>query len=160
MTLDRIDDLVDALAARKTELGLSNSLIEHALLMGEHGLDKLVGPSRTKNLTVLVAHDLAELMGCRIVLQPDPELEAKVRARWEQRDNRKVHPPRRVSQAILERARPVFFQQLSRLGNEARKAKLPREARASIARAAARSRWRLHRAAVKARATAEAGNSA
>jgi hypothetical protein len=156
MTAGRIDDLVDALAARKSELGLSNSFIEHALLMGEHGLDKLIGPTRRKNLTVTVAHDLAELMGCRLILQVDPELEAKMRARWELRDNRKVHPSRRVSQTILERAKPIFHQTLAASGAEARNRVLSSEQRKEIARTAAHSRWRLHRAAVKARAVAEA----
>jgi hypothetical protein len=143
------DDLVELLRARKNELGLSNAWIENALHLGENDLTKTLGPTQSKGLSLLLAIDLAELFGARLVLQIDPELEAKMRLRWEVRDEKNVHPSRRVSQVILERARPVFFQQLSRLGNEARKAKLPPEARASIARAAALARWRLHRAAVK-----------
>jgi hypothetical protein len=94
------------------------------------------------------------------MLTVDPELEAKMQARWEQRDNRKVHRSRRVSKLIMERAPPVFHRILGAAGGHARAQCLPAKQRKEIARTAAHSRWRLHQAAVKVRATAEAGNSA
>jgi hypothetical protein len=57
-------------------------------------------------------------------------------------------------------AQQVFFKRLSKLGNDARKAKLPPEVRSGIARTAALSRWRQHRAAVKAAAVAAEGRAA
>ena len=42
------DDLVEILRARKAELGLSNSYVEHQLQMGDGNADKFIGPVPTK----------------------------------------------------------------------------------------------------------------
>jgi hypothetical protein len=149
------DGLVEALHARKAELNLSNSYVEDSLHMAAGGVDKLLGPSRVKGLTLLVALDLVELFGCKLMLLPCPETEARMRSKWEQRDARKVHPSKRVSKTILARAAPLLFAALGRAGGARRAECLTAKQRREIARAAALSRWRLHRAAVKARATAE-----
>jgi hypothetical protein len=149
------DDLVEVLRARKAQIGLSNAYVEHALHMGAGGCDKPLGPSRTKSLSLLVAFDLVELFGGRLVFQIDAALEARMRNRWERRSERNVRQGKRVSRKIMALAQQVFFKRLSKLGNDARKVKLPPEVRSDIARAAATSRWRIHRAAVKARAVAE-----
>jgi hypothetical protein len=148
------DDLIEALRSRKGELGLSNAFVEHELQMAVGGLDKVLGPSQVKGLSLPVALDLLELFGCRLRIEVDPELEARMRDRYEHRDDRAVRPQSRVSKKLMELALPAFYKRLSKLGNEARKAKLPPEARSKIARAAALSRWRLHRAAAKVQANA------
>jgi hypothetical protein len=149
------DDLVEVLRSRKDELGLSNSYIEAALHMAEHGCDKILGPSQVKGLSWPVAFDLAELLGGKLVFQVDSAIEARMRERWEKRDNGKVHPPKRVSKTILARAAPLLFAALGRAGGTKRARCMPAKQRQEIARKAALSRWRIHRAAVKARAIAE-----
>jgi hypothetical protein len=149
------NDLVEVLRARKTELGLSNAFVEAQLQMTDGGCDKVLGPTRAMGFSIAVMFDMVELFGGRLVFEVDAETEARMRDRWERREERNVREPRRVSKAILERARPAFYRQLSRLGNEARKKMLPPEARKRIARAAAISRWRRHRAAVKAASISE-----
>jgi hypothetical protein len=149
------DDLIEVLRARKAELGLSNSFVDAQLQMAEGGCDKVLGPSQAKGMSLLVMFDFVELFGGKLVFEVDAETEARMRDRWERREERNVREPGRVSKAILERARPAFYRQLSRLGNEARTKMLPPEARKRIARAAAVCRWRRHRAAVKATSAAE-----
>jgi len=149
------DDLVEVLRARKDELGLSNEFIEEALLMTSGGADKILGPTRQKGLSWPVAFDMVELFGGKLVFQIDPATEARMRQRWERRDPAKVHPSTRVSRAILARAAPLLFAALGRAGGTKRARSLTAKQRKEIARAAALSRWRLHRAAAKARATAE-----
>jgi hypothetical protein len=140
-------DLVEVLRARKTELGLSNAFVEAQLQMTDGGCDKVLGPTQAMGFSIAVMFDMVELFGGRLVFEVDAETEARMRNRWERREERNVREPHRVSKAILERARPAFYRQLSRLGNEARKKMLPPEARKRIARAAAVCRWQRHRAA-------------
>jgi hypothetical protein len=143
-------ELVEALASRKNELGLSNAFVEHQLQMADNSCDKILGRTQRKGMSIPVMLDMIELFGCRLVIQVDAETEARMQSRWERRDARKVHPPRRLSGQLMDIAKLQFYKRLSNLGNEARKAKLPREARSNIARVAAVSRWNRYRAAVKA----------
>jgi hypothetical protein len=146
------DDLIEALRSRREQLGLSNAYVEHQLQMSDGHCDKLLGPSQAKGMSIPVMLDMIELFGARMVIEVDAESEARMQKRWERREEGKVHPPRRLSAHLMRIARAQLYTRLSQLGNEARKIKLPREARSSIARAAAISRWQRHRAAVKAAA--------
>jgi hypothetical protein len=123
---------------------------ESQLQMGDGGCDKVLGPTQRKGMSIPVMLDMIELFGGRLVIQVDAESEARMQDRWERRDAGKVRHQKRVGKKLMEIAVSQFYQHLSKLGNEARKVKLPREARSSIARAAAISRWQRHRAAVKA----------
>jgi hypothetical protein len=144
------DDLVEAFRARKTQRGLSNGTVEAQLLWADGICDKYLGPSRTLQLNAAVIEDFMTLFGVELVMRVNPELEARMCARLERRDERQVRPQSRLSRQLMEVANKQFYARLSKLGNEARKAKLPPEARKRIARAAAISRWQRHRAAVKA----------
>jgi hypothetical protein len=79
------DELLEALRLRKTELGLSNSLLEHQLHMADGHIDKLLGPSQKKGFSVPVMLDMVELLGCRLVIQVDAETEARMQTRYETR---------------------------------------------------------------------------
>jgi hypothetical protein len=147
------DDLIEALRSRKELLGLSNAFVEDQLQMADGHCDKLLGPTQRKGMSIPVLLDMVELFGGRLVFQVDAETEARMQARWERRDAGKVRRPRRLSACLMGIARAQLYLGLSQLGNNARKAKLPPEARSRIARAAALSRWQRHRAAVKAAAS-------
>jgi hypothetical protein len=144
------DDLVEAFRARKVQLGLSNETVEEQLLMAAGTADKYLGPSRSKQLTARVIQDLMTLLGVELVMRVNPELEARMHDRCERRDERQVRPQSRLSGRLMEIANKQLYTRLSKLGNEARKAKLPPEARSNIARAAAVARWQRHRAAKRA----------
>jgi hypothetical protein len=145
------DDLIEALRSRKDELGLSNGFVEGQLLMADGHCDKLLGRTQRKGMSIPVLLDIVELLGGRLVIQADAETEARMQARYERRDAKKVHPPRRLSERLMEIARKQFYQELSARGNAARRAKVSAKARSRIARAAATSRWK-HRASEGARA--------
>jgi hypothetical protein len=144
------DDLVEAFRARKEQLGISNAAIEEHLLMASGTADKYLGPTRSASLTWRVTEDFMTLFGIEFVMRINPDLEAKMRDRLQRRDERQVRPQSRLSRQLMEVATSQFYARLSKLGNEARRVKLPAEARSRIARAAAVSRWQRHRAAVKA----------
>jgi hypothetical protein len=139
------DELLEALRSRKEQLGLSNAFIEHQLHMANGYCDQLIGPTRRRGMTVAVLLDMVELLGCRLEMPPDAEVEARMQARYERRDAGKVRPPRRLSERLMEVARKQFYQELSARGNAARRAKISAKARSRIARVAATCRWK-HRA--------------
>jgi DNA replication protein DnaC len=60
-------------------------------------------------MSLLVMFDLVELFGGRLVFEVDAETEARMRDRWERREELNVHGPARVSKAILERARKTHL---------------------------------------------------
>jgi hypothetical protein len=148
-------DLVEVLRARKTELGLSNAFVEAQLQMTDGGCDKVLGPTQAMGFSIAVMFDMVELFGGRLVFEVDAETEARMRDRYERRDERSVRQQRRLSRQLMDVATAQFYERLSKLGNEARKVKLPAEARSRIARAAAVCRWQRHRAAVKAASASE-----
>jgi hypothetical protein len=148
-------ELVDRLRERKAELGLSDAFVEEQLLLGAGGFTKYLGRCPTKTINGKLG-DFLEVLGLQLRVEPNPEAEARMRSRWEQRDNSRVHPSRRrVSQAVMEIARPLVLEAMSKAANEARTRMLPGKQRAAIARKAARAKWRIHRAAARARAIAE-----
>jgi hypothetical protein len=148
-------DLVEAFRAKKTQRGLSNSAVEAELLWADGMCDKYLGPTRTKELSASKIEDLMTLFGVELVMRVNPELEARIRDRCERRDERQVRLQSRLSRRLMEIASTQLYASLSKLGNEARKAKLPPEARSNIARVAAVSRWQRHRAAMKAASASE-----
>jgi hypothetical protein len=155
LVIENREQLIEALRSRKELLGLSNAFVEAQLHMADGGCDKVLGPSQAKGFGVAVMLDMIELFGGRLVIQVTPETEARMQRRWERRDERAVRPQNRLSKKLMQIASAQFYQRLSRLGNEARKVKLPPEARSNIARAAALSRWKQRRAAAKAASAAE-----
>jgi hypothetical protein len=99
-----------------------------------------MGLSRTKRLCPPLVDDLMAPLGVELVLRVNPELEAKMRERRELRDERSVRRHQRLSKKLMDVATSQIYGRLSRIGNKARTAKLPPEARSNIARAAATSR--------------------
>jgi hypothetical protein len=155
MIIRSADDLVEAFRVRKAQLGISNAEIEAQLLWSDGMADKFLGPSRTLQLTAPVIEDLMSLFAIEFTMQINRDLDAKRRGRLQRRDERQVRPQSRLSRQLMEVANRQLYARLSQLGNEARKAKLPPEARQRIARAAARARWQRHRAAAEAAAVSE-----
>jgi hypothetical protein len=137
-------ELVELLRARKVELGLSDEFIEAQCLMAAGSCTKYLGRAPVKNLTASKLGDVMAVLACRLRLEPDPEQEVRMRPRWERRDNSRVHPSnRRISQAVMEIARPLVLEAMRSAGGRKRAACLLSKQRAAIARKAARTRWRL-----------------
>jgi hypothetical protein len=143
----------------RNQLGLSNETLEQICGMTRGHADKILGPSRVKTLSKYTLDCLLQALAIELIPQPDLEQETKIRGRWEGRDGTAVRAAGRVSAATMQRARPHLFAELGRAGGAKRAASLSAKHRSEIARVAAKTRWRLHRAAVKARAIARAAKS-
>lgn len=133
------DDLVDALRARKDELGLSNAFIEDRLKMCGGACDKYIGPSQTKFMSVYLMFRMLAMMGLRLTVEDDPNADVKL---LERREDGKVHPPRRpLGRKVMERAKPLVARQMGVDGARARLAMQSAQQRSEIAQTAAFARW-------------------
>jgi hypothetical protein len=94
-------DLAEALRSRKEQLGLSNAFVEAQLQMTDGGCDKVLGPTQAKGMSILVMLDMIELFGARLVIQVNAETEARMRQRWERREERNVRPQKRLSRKLM-----------------------------------------------------------
>ena len=141
------DELVDALRARKDALGLSDQFVDETCFETAGHCNQVLGPSRRKNLGRKSLDGLLITLGCALVLVEDPERVAFMEAQWESRVAYNIRPHlNRVSKAAFERVKPAVLQELSAIGNAARRVKLPRKEQVRIARKAARARARLPKA--------------
>ena len=124
-------ELVDALVAVKNYLQISNSALEEVAGMTAGAVDKYLGPTRSKGLGPLSLDLLLGGLAIRLRVEPDLAQARKLERVWENRDQRAVRQPARISKALLERARPIILSELARKGWQTR------QQRAQAARAPA-----------------------
>lgn len=136
-------ELADALAAAKNFRGLSNEGLEELIGLTRGHIDKMLGPSREKNIGARSLDYMLAALGFRLRLELDPEQEALMRSRWEKRNSKQIRVnASRPSTDLLKRAAAALFADLGRKGNIARMQKLSAERRSFIARKAARAKWK------------------
>jgi transcriptional regulator with XRE-family HTH domain len=141
------DQLIEALRARISEVGLSYRVLEEIAGMAEGQVAKYLSDARVKNLSVSSLLQISEAIGVRGVFISDERLLRKYRPLYEMRDAAKAHAHRRarLGATTLKRVRPVILSELGKKANAARNAKLSPETRRALARAAAMARWRGRR---------------
>lgn len=141
------DDLLEAFAARKAELELSNEFVDDVGGLTRGHCDKVLGPTRAKRISQMTLDLFLEIFAVELVIRPNLEALARMEARWEQRKPDRVRlEPNRVSAKIVERATPHVLKELSARGNAARKLLLPGTEQREIALKASRARARLPKA--------------
>jgi hypothetical protein len=111
-------ELVDAFRARKDALGLSNEATDHLIRLTAGHTDKVL--SGTRGLSPLTLDGMLSVLGLKLLVAIDPDQVARMRPRWEGRDQRQVRLPARVGAALLKRARPEILRSFSRKGGQAR----------------------------------------
>lgn len=150
-------DLLDALHARKAELGLSNKFVDDICGLADGHTDKVLGPTRAKGASTFMIDVFLECFAVELVMRPNPEALARMQARWEQRVADKVVATQPVSKAIIARAKPAIFSEMGKRSAPARLLCLTVQQRSKIASKAARARWRKHkRKRIKAENTQDA----
>jgi hypothetical protein len=104
-------ELLDLLARRKADLGLSNETFDRVCGFTPGYGDKLIGPSRLKSPSMASLEVMLTALGLSGSLHVD---EAKVRqvgrlwAREGRRKEASVRPASRISKAVALRAAPVW----------------------------------------------------
>ncbi len=143
-TITDYHGLIEALRARKDALGLSNEIVDELGGLTRGHTDKILGPSRNKNLSPMTFDVMLGVLALQVSLVPDIDAALKMESRWEKRSPAHVRAKcSLVSKKVLDSARPHILSEMSAKGVEARKTKLTPIQRSKIARKAAKARWRL-----------------
>jgi hypothetical protein len=111
--------LLDALEARRVELGLSNKTCELVAGLCDGHLTKVCGPSRERSPTLATLDRLMTVLGLSWVLVVDPSKVDRVQAQWRPRDASHVRQ-RALSPITIARARPHVLAELSRTASRSR----------------------------------------
>jgi hypothetical protein len=143
------DDVVAALRARMTYVGMSFGLLEVLAKppLPEGAAAKYLAPLQLRSLTISSLLRLAEPLGLKAILVVDEALTRKWQKQWTKRDTAKVHGKRQPSlgQTQIRRLLRPLAAELGRRGGIARQAKLTAEQRREIGLAGARARWQGRR---------------
>lgn len=145
-TIRTQDDLIEALRVAKNMRGLSNDFCDQRAGLTRGHTDKVLGPTRAKSLSPMVFDLLAEILAVEFIMVPNPEAEARMKPRWEDRDTSNVRTgEHRVSKHVIERAKPHVLREHLKKANAARNSQLSCEQRSEIARKGGRARQRNRR---------------
>lgn len=145
---------IEFLHARKGELGLANLTVDRLTGRSDGWCDKVIGPSRAKALSLNQLGEYLAVFGIEVHLYVDMDQIKRMEHRWEKRQgnyrNREYRfIPARLSNEVLDRAKPMILGALSKSGaskgGKARAAKLSERRRKQIARKAIKTRWKRHR---------------
>jgi hypothetical protein len=105
--------LLDALEARRVELGLANAAVEELAGLARGHYTKIVGPARSRSPTAAVLDKVMAALGLSLVLLVDPAKVERVQPQWRPRDAAKVRV-RQLSATTIARARPQVIHELLR----------------------------------------------
>lgn len=142
------EEMVEYFRARKAELQLSDAFIDHIGGLTPGHTNKILGPSRNKRLGGFTIDIFLEVLACSFIPVSDPDKLRRMEARYEGRDETRVHyPEHRVSKQAVERAKPLILRQLASNGGRKRAERLPAKRRSEIARKGARATNRKRRQA-------------
>lgn len=140
------DDLIDAFRARKAEIGLSNEECERLGGVTKGHIDKMIGPSRIRNLTPMMFDLFCEMFAIEFHMKPNIEAAERMESRWERRDVSRVHvDTHTIGKALIERVKPALFKEIAARLTEGRKRIKP-STRRRLARQAIRARWKKNKA--------------
>jgi hypothetical protein len=145
-TVRSSEDMVDALRAIKTLLGLSNEFCDQIGGLSSGHTDKILGPTRAKNLGPMTFDLFCELFAVEFRMHINIDAAKRMAERWEGREMRNVRiEPNRVSKVLLQRAKSHVLKASGQIGGMVRNEMLTPKHRKDIASKAAKARWRKHR---------------
>lgn len=133
--------LVDAFRARQRELGLTVDTIDRLGGFTPGHTGKLLGEAHVKKFGWLTLWLMMEVLGLKLIMVEDLAAVARMEGRWERRTRPLRDDAHAISMALMERVKPAINKQIGARLSEHRK-KIPPAKRSSIARRAARARWR------------------
>lgn len=140
------ESMVEAFRVAKERLGLSNDFCDDIGGLTKGHTDKILGPTRVKNLGPMTLDLFCELFAVQFIMVPNIDAAKRMETRWEGRQSSHVRlEPVRVSKAIIERAKPHVFSQHMKKANAARNSVLSSEQRSAIASKAAKAMHRKRR---------------
>ena len=88
------------------------------------------------------------MLALKLIVVEDETATARMRARWEGRDQRQVRPPARIAASLIKRARPVVMKEAGRAGGRARWRAVNPRLRGRLMSELAKLRWNAKRSAL------------
>jgi hypothetical protein len=116
--------LLDAVEARRVELGLSLATLDRLAGLAVGHASKCLSPARLKRPSTGTLYALLDALALSVVLLVDPAKAARISPSWRPRNEAKVRD-RALSPTALERARPVILAELARKASRPRWASMP-----------------------------------
>jgi hypothetical protein len=145
---------VEALRARKAELGLSDSELDHRAFLAAGHTSKVLGPSRVRGIGASVFDSYMAALAFDLVMVPNPGKLANVASSaLAKRNECHVRKNHRVGKMAISRVMKELSRKsvamlshgaharFGRKGGKARAKLLTQDQRSKIARKAARARW-------------------
>jgi len=143
------ESMVEAFRIAKEMRNLSNEFCDEAGDFAGGQTDKVLGPTRSKNLGPITIDEFCKMFAVKFIMVRDIESEACMKDVWEGRQTSHVRRnAHRISKQLIDRAKPFIYREVAERLTVARK-DIPRAVRTKIARRAAVIRWRKRRAAEK-----------
>jgi hypothetical protein len=159
-TVRNHEDLAEAFRKIKDMLGLSDAFCDEIGGLTVGHTNKCLGPTGYKNIGATPFGIFCEMFGVEFRMVINLDAVRRMEARWERRNAERIRiENRRPSKELIERSKPHVLKAAARHANAARNAMLTSEHRTSIARKAAKARWRKKRTP-KAKLVAEAVSAA
>lgn len=116
-TIRTQDDLIEALRVAKALRGLSNDFCDQRAGLTRGHTDKVLGPTRAKNLSPMTLDTFLEVFAVELHMVVNIEAVKRMEARWEQRAPDRIRlEPNRISQKLVDRANPIVMRQNGKKG--------------------------------------------
>jgi hypothetical protein len=119
--------VLDAIEARRVQLGLSNATLERLSGLCIGHVTKIAGPSREKSPTLTTLDRVMAVLGLSFVLVLDPSKIERAQSMWRHRAEAKVRH-RALSPTTIARARPHVMARLAKRAAHPRWANVPARA--------------------------------
>lgn len=137
------ESMVEAFRVAKERLGLSNDFCDDIGGLTKGHTDKILGPTRVKNLGPMTMDLFCELFAVQFIMVSNVEAAKRMEPRWEGRENSHVRvEPVRVSKSLVRRAKPIVFRDMGQIGGLVTAHMRTPAQRSEAARKAAKSRWK------------------
>lgn len=148
--VENYDGLLDALAARKAGIAISDERLDELIGWAAGYTGKVMGITPSKRLSIATMFECAQALGLEVVLREIPGAIEKIQQRCGKRDER------RVVRANVRMSRLPWLINAQNARDMAARSNSKRtpEERSRAARRAAKARWKQRREERKARAAA------
>ena len=107
-------DLITAMRAVKNFLQLSNERVEDIAGLTRGHWDKIAGACPTKKAGPMALDALLGALAIELVPRINPEALKRVQARYQRRNEKQIRNCQPVSQALLDKCRPIILAELTR----------------------------------------------
>lgn len=140
----RHQDVTEVFRLMKERLGLTNEFCDDVGGLTKGHTDKILGPTESKAWGRTTFDLFCEMFAIEFHVHVDLDAAKRMHDLWEKRRRPAAYSENnRISQKLIDKAKPLVLSHRAKEMNAARNCKLPSELRSKIARKAGKKRMRL-----------------